>query len=189
MGRSNLLKLVVLFAFLVLHPGTYSQWAPRPPLAPRPLCVSQFALASHACGALPFMPNPPPSPPLPPVLDEPDINYHKQKHEEHGHKKHEEHKHNKHEEQGHNKHEENGHDKHEEQGHGHEHQRHRHHEHRHRATPLERDCCRWLAAIDSVCVCDLLVYLPAFLSKPLHKYTVVVGDTCNVTYPCASRIR
>ncbi|KAL3531363.1 hypothetical protein ACH5RR_010685 [Cinchona calisaya] len=66
---------------------------------------------------------------------------------------------------------------------------HRHRMHRHEATPQEEDCCRWLGAIDSECVCDLLVYLPPFLSRPLHQYTVVVEDSCNVTYLCGSRIK
>lgn len=171
MDRAEIMKLALFLVFLVWHPGTNSQWVPRP-LAPRPLCVSQFALASHACALLPIVSSPPPSTPSPPSTndrnesDEPAESDRTDNHRQnHG--------------QG-NKHD----------GHGHEHGRqHRRHRHRHRATPLEQDCCRWLGAIDSECVCDLLVYLPPFLSRPYHQYTVLVHDSCNVTFQCGSRIR
>lgn len=69
---------------------------------------------------------------------------------------------------------------------------HRHrHRHRHQATsqtPVEQECCRWLQEIDSQCVCDLLVHLPVFLAKPIHKYTVMVDASCNVTYMCSGRL-
>ncbi|CAK9175837.1 unnamed protein product [Ilex paraguariensis] len=74
--------------------------------------------------------------------------------------------------------------------HGHRHVHgHRHGWHGLRGTPVEQDCCRWLKSMDSECVCDLLVYLPPFLSRPVHQYNVVVDDSCNVTFQCASRLR
>lgn len=70
---------------------------------------------------------------------------------------------------------------------------HRHgHRHRHRGsheeTPEEESCCRWLKQVDNECVCDLLVRLPVFLARPVHKYTVIVDDSCNVTYSCSGRL-
>lgn len=67
-----------------------------------------------------------------------------------------------------------------------------HHRHRHgiqyQESPAEADCCRWLKQIDTQCVCDLLVYLPVFLAKPRHNYTVSVAQDCTVTYQCPSRV-
>ncbi|KAK3016240.1 hypothetical protein RJ639_006479 [Escallonia herrerae] len=74
--------------------------------------------------------------------------------------------------------------------HGHKHRQHEHgHRHEHAETPVEADCCRWLNSVDDECVCDLLVYLPPFLSKPIHQYTVTVDSSCNVTFQCSSRLR
>ncbi|KAL2540605.1 AAI domain-containing protein [Abeliophyllum distichum] len=70
------------------------------------------------------------------------------------------------------------------QGHGHEHGHRHRHGHGHRETPFEHECCRWLKEVDTVCVCGLLMHLPFFLSKPLHSYTVVIKDSCNVTFQC-----
>ncbi|CAI9774354.1 unnamed protein product [Fraxinus pennsylvanica] len=67
-------------------------------------------------------------------------------------------------------------------GHGHRHG----HGRRHRETHIEHECCRWLKAVDTVCVCGLLMHLPPFLSRPQHNYTVVVEDSCNVTFQCGS---
>ncbi|CAI9781159.1 unnamed protein product [Fraxinus pennsylvanica] len=70
--------------------------------------------------------------------------------------------------------------------------RHRHrHEHRHQRNGHkeaggENDCCRWLRELDNVCVCDLLTHLPPFLIRPVHNYTVIVDETCNVTFQCGS---
>lgn len=70
--------------------------------------------------------------------------------------------------------------------------RHRHrHEHRHtrkghKEERGEHDCCRWFRELDSVCVCHLLVRLPRFLTRPVHNYTVIVDETCDVTFQCGS---
>lgn len=73
-------------------------------------------------------------------------------------------------------------------GHGHRH-RHRHRrDHGSPATPEEENCCRWLKNVDNECVCDLLVRLPIFLARPVHEYTVIVDDSCNVTYTCPGRL-
>ena len=67
-----------------------------------------------------------------------------------------------------------------------------HHRHRHGSpyqdSPEEEECCRWLKQIDNQCVCDLLVYLPDFLAKPRHNFTVSVAQDCTVTYQCPSRV-
>ncbi|XVF72452.1 hypothetical protein PTKIN_Ptkin12aG0122500 [Pterospermum kingtungense] len=72
-------------------------------------------------------------------------------------------------------------------------QRHRHgHRHSHRPpyheTPEQRYCCQWLKQVDTECVCDILVHLPVFLSKPSHRYTMVVDEACILTYWCDGRV-
>ncbi|KAF3436324.1 hypothetical protein FNV43_RR23416 [Rhamnella rubrinervis] len=136
---------------LMLVPKSEGQIFP-PPLPPRPLCSSQFALASYACSQIPFSPLPPPQPPSPP--SPPDNGGHRLEHE-HSHR----------------------------HGHGHGHG----HRHRHHDSPAEESCCRWVKQLDSQCVCDLLVRLPNFLSRPAHEYSVIVGDACNVSFPCGGR--
>ncbi|KAL6214732.1 hypothetical protein ACLB2K_014164 [Fragaria x ananassa] len=66
----NVKKILTLFAAtLLLLPYMEAQhYAP-----PRPLCASQFALASYACSLLPYGPMPPiPQPPSPPSPSPPD---------------------------------------------------------------------------------------------------------------------
>ncbi|KAL6564326.1 hypothetical protein OROMI_015776 [Orobanche minor] len=58
----------------------------------------------------------------------------------------------------------------------------------HNETAAQEDCCHWLNEIDDVCVCELLVHLPTFLTRPAHNYTVVVGEACEVTFRCGSRL-
>ncbi|OAY49675.1 hypothetical protein MANES_05G074200v8 [Manihot esculenta] len=70
-------------------------------------------------------------------------------------------------------------------GHGHRHNRHGSLTHE---TPTE-SCCRWLNNVENECVCDLLIQLPAFLSKPAHQLTVVIGEYCRVTFSCSGRVR
>ncbi|EOX94821.1 hypothetical protein QUC31_004708 [Theobroma cacao] len=70
---------------------------------------------------------------------------------------------------------------------------HRHgHRHRHRHVPHEtpdlHNCCRWLKEVDHECVCEVLVHLPVFLSRPNHDYTVIVDETCSHTFTCGGRI-
>lgn len=65
---------------------------------------------------------------------------------------------------------------------------HHHHNHRHSGTKEQDDCCRWLNGIDTDCVCEMLVRLPDFLSRPVHEYSLIVGDTCTVTYSCGGRV-
>lgn len=69
------------FLLLMLVPKLEGQILP-PPLPSRPLCSSQFALASYACSLIPFSPLPPPQPPSPP--SPPDDGGHNLEHE-HGH--------------------------------------------------------------------------------------------------------
>ncbi|KZV43096.1 hypothetical protein F511_04488 [Dorcoceras hygrometricum] len=69
----------------------------------------------------------------------------------------------------------------------------RHHEHNQSSqglvegSPAETECCRWLKELDDVCVCDLLVHLPQFLTKPVHSYTIAIDNTCDVTFSCGSK--
>ncbi|KAK6788419.1 hypothetical protein RDI58_016944 [Solanum bulbocastanum] len=53
-------------------------------------------------------------------------------------------------------------------------------------TPAEEECCRWMKAVDSKCVCSLLVHLPTFLARPIHQYTTLAHATCSVTFTCGS---
>ncbi|XVE77758.1 hypothetical protein DITRI_Ditri13aG0088400 [Diplodiscus trichospermus] len=82
-----------------------------------------------------------------------------------------------------------------ESGHGNGHrQGHKHrHRHRHRdrvsETPEQSNCCQWLKTVDVECVCEILVHMPAFLSRPNHRYTVVVDETCSLTFSCRGRLR
>lgn len=79
-----------------------------------------------------------------------------------------------------------GHRSHHQHGHSH---RHGHgHRHRHDNNPQEDNCCRWAREMDSQCVCEILVHLPPFLTKPVHQYSVLIGDSCNVTYSCGGPI-
>ncbi|XP_052184127.1 uncharacterized protein LOC127796167 [Diospyros lotus] len=57
-----------------------------------------------------------------------------------------------------------------------------------RESREEDDCCKWVKAVDSDCICDMLVRLPAFLSRLAHDYTVAVDETCNVTYQCPGKV-
>ncbi|RAL47945.1 hypothetical protein DM860_015732 [Cuscuta australis] len=65
----------------------------------------------------------------------------------------------------------------------------RHRRHRRESTPEEEICCRWLREVDDECVCQLLAQLPAFLSKPVHQYSVIVGEACNENFQCGSGIK
>ncbi|XP_030545903.2 annexin B11 [Rhodamnia argentea] len=181
MGRTNFATWMLCVALVSVLLG-YSGGAPLqqptpslfpPPLPPKPLCAPQFALVNQACSMIMPMPVPPPAPPSPPLpppgpLPPPPCPNDESEHG-HGH--------------GH------GHHHHHHHCHGHRH----HHRHRHgqpwrEPSPVEQDCCKWLKEVDSECVCDLLVHLPSFLARPIHDYTVIVGDSCNVTYACGGRL-
>ncbi|KAG9134015.1 hypothetical protein Leryth_004715 [Lithospermum erythrorhizon] len=73
----------------------------------------------------------------------------------------------------------------------HRHRNHRRHEKRdlYAESPAERECCRWLNTVDDECICDILVHLPTFLSRPVHEYTVTLTETCRVTFSCPSRVK
>ncbi|XP_057427359.1 uncharacterized protein LOC130720694 [Lotus japonicus] len=68
--------------------------------------------------------------------------------------------------------------------HGHGHRRHHHHH----SSPQEENCCRWAGELDSQCVCEILVRLPPFLTRPAHQYSVTIGESCNITYSCGGPI-
>ncbi|KAG4916073.1 hypothetical protein AAZX31_19G140400 [Glycine max] len=66
---------------------------------------------------------------------------------------------------------------------------HRHgHKHRNHQTADEDNCCRWAKEVDNQCVCELLLRLPPFLIRPLHQYTLNVGESCDITYSCGAPI-
>ncbi|KAL3359088.1 hypothetical protein AABB24_015914 [Solanum stoloniferum] len=67
------------------------------------------------------------------------------------------------------------------------HRRRHDHHHEYKESSAEENCCRWMKQVDSECVCDLLVRLPLFLSRPLHQYTIMVDPGCNITFECGSR--
>ncbi|OAY49673.1 kininogen-1 [Manihot esculenta] len=207
MEMVNTLALMLFASTLVFLPKMEAQ-----PYT-HPLCVSQFALVNSACAMLPYIPLPlliPPFPPLPlaPSLDE--VNRHGHDHSPsdnhgHDHSSSDNHGHGHEEwpgqghgddlghelEHGHNYSHGHGQGQGQGQGHGHG-QEHRHahrhkHKHRHESAVKEK-CCRWLNELDDECVCDLLVRLPPFLSRPLHTFNVYLDETCNVTYACEGRL-
>uniref|UniRef100_A0A7N0T3K2 Uncharacterized protein n=1 Tax=Kalanchoe fedtschenkoi TaxID=63787 RepID=A0A7N0T3K2_KALFE len=204
MWRDGILRLVVFLG--VVYSIECQPWL----RTPHPVCVSQFALANRACSHLPiYTVPPPPSPPtpetppapqpptpeppagpLPPPAPGPEPPTPDQlRHHHHRHRGHDD-------DHGHHNHQSRGHH------HGRHHDDHGHHhdededEHGRRqvqemvhGSEIERECCHWLQQIDNDCVCDVLVHLPPFLSRPLHEYTVMVDDVCNVTFACPSRLR
>ncbi|KAK4281142.1 hypothetical protein QN277_012667 [Acacia crassicarpa] len=74
--------------------------------------------------------------------------------------------------------------------HGHNGGRHRHHDRRWENSDHEESCCRWAKAVNSQCVCELLLLfrLPTFLMRSSHQYTLAIGESCEVTYSCGSFI-
>lgn len=165
MGTSKLFTstLFLFLSFLALIPKLKGDTIP-PPYVPRPICASQFALAGYACALIPVRPAPPPTPPTPPPKPptpppKPPTPTPQPTPPE--------------ESQRH--------------GHGHHHTHARRHEPKPLPTPEEENCCRWLKELDNECVCDVLLHLPNFLARPIHKYSVIVGDACSVSYTCGGR--
>ncbi|KAI9118971.1 hypothetical protein K1719_009646 [Acacia pycnantha] len=78
----------------------------------------------------------------------------------------------------------------EEHGHNGGRHRHRHHDRRREISDQEESCCRWAKAVNSQCVCELLLLfrLPTFLMRPSHQYTLAIGESCEVTYSCSGFI-
>nr|GEU74449.1 hypothetical protein [Tanacetum cinerariifolium] len=200
----NIFGAAVFILVLVLRPITEGQVVPVVPVtpfAPRPLCNFQMALANQACAYLPFMQVPPPAPrapftPPPPPSDE-DTDHDEHRHEHHRRERDEDPDHGDHDDHDHYGDDHDDHD-HDDQDHDHdhdnEHHRRKHHNHHrsrhhHHDTPVEQQCCKWLSQVDDQCVCDLLVRLPPFLARPVHKLSVIVGRACNITYSCGSRLR
>ncbi|KAK1420505.1 hypothetical protein QVD17_22160 [Tagetes erecta] len=185
LGTVNILKWAVLTFFPIVSS------VPIPPFAPRPLCNFQLALANQACAYLPSsrtLPPPPPPfnqvflPPPPPPPEHPELHSHVHKHNDsHG------------DELGN----ENGQNHSHVHRHGHDHGHHLHdhhnrvhrHHHKHKMSPVEQQCCKWLAQVDDECVCELLGRLPPFLVRPFHDYTVRVAGSCNTTYSCEAQFR
>ncbi|KAJ9187663.1 hypothetical protein P3X46_003091 [Hevea brasiliensis] len=190
------LTLMLFAAILLLLPKMEAQ-----PFS-RPLCVSQFALVNYACAMLPYIPLPPLVPPMPSLPPAPPSDYdeenrrghshgHGHGHDHHGHEQWpgQGHEHGRNHSHGQGQGRRHGHErKHgQEQSHGHRHR----HRHRHAIQPEsteQANCCRWLNELDDECVCDLLVRLPPFLSRPIHMYNLYLDETCNVTYACEGRL-
>ncbi|XP_058770860.1 uncharacterized protein LOC131644389 [Vicia villosa] len=163
MKRINIFNsLTLALTFLAFVQKTESHIGPPvihlPPPSLRPLCGPQLTLVSYACGMLSFTRGSPPSPTPPPSFPSSLDN-----------------------DEGHQGHHDEGHQNHN-HTHGHRHRR------RHHRTSQEDNCCRWARDIDSRCVCEILVKLPLFLTRPLHEYTVVIGESCTVTYSCGGPI-
>ncbi|XP_004493654.1 uncharacterized protein [Cicer arietinum] len=152
--------MAVALTLLAIVPKIEGQVGHIIPTNPRPLCPSQFALVNYACGRLPFTPGPLPEPPSPDDDGGDDDGGDDKGHNNHHH---------------HHRHE---------PGHRHKHG----HRHRRHQTPEEDNCCRWAREVDSQCVCELLVRLPPFLVRPLHVYTLAIGDDCEITYSCGGPI-
>ncbi|XP_004495224.2 uncharacterized protein [Cicer arietinum] len=74
------------------------------------------------------------------------------------------------------------------EGHKSDHHHHHRHRHGHHSSTEEDNCCRWAKEMDSRCVCEILVRLPPFLTRPLHQYSVVIGESCVITYSCGGPI-
>ncbi|KAF5731517.1 protein catecholamines up-like [Tripterygium wilfordii] len=198
MGRCEMFTLMFLAAISVFLPKMESQ------VAPRPLCSSQLALVNYACSMLPSPYAPPLSSSLNSSLDEHDngkrnISGHENRHHDrddedddndHDHDNH----HHRH--HCHHRHCHHDHDHEHDQDHHHHHHHHHHHDddddddhHHHHENPVEANCCHWLTELADECVCDMLVHLPVFLARPAHQYTIMVDDSCNVTYTCGGRVR
>ncbi|GAA0175695.1 hypothetical protein LIER_28818 [Lithospermum erythrorhizon] len=161
MEKALISKLVLLMVFLMLHPSL--QQFSSPDYVPRPLCQSQFILVNHACIPLPYSPGNPITPPDGPSDSPPSPSSPASPEDPLEYLT-----------------------------------RNRRQRQRQEAppqeeppqeSPVEQECCRWLKAVDTECVCDLLVHLPTFLSRPVHEYSVIVDETCNVTFACPSRIK
>nr|CAD1829232.1 unnamed protein product [Ananas comosus var. bracteatus] len=133
-------------------------------------CLMQFALANQACAVLPVTEDPPK-----------DSNQMKQHYDDNntddddGSDDDDEEEDEQEDRHGH------GHS----HGHGHGHGHKGRHEGDHREEPrANRDCCRWIKEVDKKCVCEVLLRLPTFLTKPKHKYSISVGSSCKQTYRC-----
>ncbi|KAG5051838.1 hypothetical protein JHK87_004036 [Glycine soja] len=49
--------------------------------------------------------------------------------------------------------------------------------HGHHQTSQEENCCRWAKEMDNQCVCEFLLLLPPFLTRPLHQYSISIGES------------
>ncbi|KAF5732750.1 protein catecholamines up-like [Tripterygium wilfordii] len=206
MERRKIFALMFLAAISVFLPKMESQ------VAPRPLCSSQLALVNYACSQLPMPYAPPLSSSLNSSLDEDgngsrNISGHQNHHHHHDHDD-DDHDHDDddddhdhddddhdHRHHHHHHHHDHDHDHHHHHDRDHDHHHHDHdHDHdddhhHHHGSPVEANCCHWLTELDDECVCDMLVHLPVFLARPAHQYTIIVDDSCKVTYTCGGRIK
>nr|DAD33576.1 TPA_asm: hypothetical protein HUJ06_012427 [Nelumbo nucifera] len=155
--------------------------------APRPLCMSQFALANHACAFVPLEHH------LAADMNgthhqenqQQMVNEHEHEHR-HGHDHDHDHDHDHEHRHDHDHDHEHRHDHDHDRDHEHHrHQAHRHRHHHHHGANAE--CCRWVRELDSTCVCQLMVQLPLFLRRSPHTYTVRVEDSCQVKFECPGR--
>ncbi|KAI8574559.1 hypothetical protein RHMOL_Rhmol01G0364000 [Rhododendron molle] len=139
---------------------------PLPPPPPSLLCLSQYALVNHACARILLQPLNPPSPQeslaatsfAPPPLSPPSSPLPSSPSPPSPH---------------------NG------TGLGHRHRHERAEQQGHPESLEEEQCCRWMQVVDAECVCNLLVHLPSILVRLTHNYTVVLSESCHITYQCA----
>lgn len=152
----NVLLLIISFLLVLLPKLTTSQF--------NSMCVSQYALANQACSVIP-----------PEEEEEEPINgghssqvmlqRHKHHHQNHdNHTQEHEHEHDDNDD--------------EDESDNPDHPPYSHH------PRANRDCCRWLQEVERTCVCETFRRLPAFLTRPVHSYTIAVGTTCEFTYKC-----
>ncbi|KAI3979858.1 hypothetical protein MKX01_042512 [Papaver californicum] len=136
------------------------------PSAPRPpLCISEFALVNQACSMVPIRSGPPqmpyigqPSLPLAPPPPPPPRHYR---------------------------------DDDNERDRDDEHRRHHRHQIHHRSahqTSVNLNCCKWLKELDTSCICGLMVRLPRFLIRNRHGFSIIVEDTCDVSFNCEGHL-
>ncbi|KAE8660642.1 hypothetical protein F3Y22_tig00116951pilonHSYRG00560 [Hibiscus syriacus] len=165
MSRAGIPILFLVSMFFVALPTPLPIMPPRRELPPphlRPLCASQLTLVNFACGTILLVPSPFQSSD---ATDEGNGRRNGTRSSRRG----------------------------DGNGTGREGDRHRH-KHKHRdkpkgISPEQGYCCRWLKMVETVCVCDILTHLPLFLSWPLHRYIVSVGEACSVTFSCGGRLR
>jgi len=170
MKKIEIFKIMAMaLTLLAIVPKIESEVRPTTPTNQRPLCASQFALVNYACGRLPFTPGAPPAPLEPPPAPDDDGGDDDGGDDDGGN------------DEGHKNH-------HRDHGHGHGHSHKHGHKHRRHQTAEQENCCRWAREVDNQCVCELLVRLPPFLVRPLHLYTLNIGEDCEITYSCGGPI-
>ncbi|KAI0510419.1 hypothetical protein KFK09_011020 [Dendrobium nobile] len=174
-------------------------WAQPSSAQFKPLCITQFALADHACSILPSLEEAPPGMTYDIAEhengtnnntnvdnncrlrdyddDHEDDDKSKPKHgkdDDHKHCKDDDHKHDKDDDH-----------KHHDRPHKHKHDHANDPDHDRQNIPMAyKNCCKWLEVVDHECVCEALLKLPPFLVKQSHEYTMMIEKACKFNYKC-----